>query len=435
MNLPRAELEAVVHAVMAEVLRRSQDGPWVDTKLDTIDGSELHHDGPIDLFGPPTVYAWIQGRAVEALALHARWFAGRGEGGMAEACIALARRTATALEAARTAAGGRLWFWLDRSGKPFVLDVAGRAMPWRPDPRCCTFSDLFHARGLQALALVDRSWSGLARERRLDVLAALREDRFVSDQQVFDPRNRVGEVPGRRSFGVHMIAIGLCALGVEGDGGAGAVADGLALVDGVLAGHANRAGRWPQLPPDTLCEFISADGSPWREAGQVIGDPGHACELVGLAAWLCLAARDRGHGAHRIPALLPELGAILRATASYGLRGQGMCKHWSLSEHRPVNDDQPWWSLPETMRAAALLRDLGFDTERLLTDCAARFLRHYVNPAVHGWAVQTLDPQGTPVRRIPATPDADPGYHTGTCLIQVLAGVPTAIPLRDSARM
>lgn len=435
MSLPRAELEAVVHSVMAEVLRRSQRGSWVDTKLDTIDGSELHLDGPVDLYGPPTVYAWIQGRAVEALALHARWFTGRGEDGMAEACLALARRTATALETARAAAGGRLWFWLDQAGTPFVLDDTGRARPWRPDPRCCSFSDLFHARGLQALALVDPSWSACARERRLDVLAALREDRFVSDQQVFDPRNRVGEVPGRHSFGARMIAIGLCALAVEGDGGAEALADGLELVDGILAGHANRAGRWPLLPADTLCEFIAADGSPWREGGQVIGDPGHACELVGLAAWLCLAARQRGRGADRISTVLPLLRGILRASTAYGLRGQGLCKHWSLSEGRPVNDDQPWWSLPETMRAAALLRDLGDDTDALLEDCSARFLRHYVNPAVHGWAVQTLGPDGAPVRRIPATPDADPGYHTGTCLIQVLAGVPAASPLRDRVRM
>lgn len=408
MSLPRAELAAVVRSVMAEVLRRSRAGRWVDTKLDTIDGSELHLDGPVDLFGSPTVYAWIQGRAVEALALHARWFARQGDSRLAEDCVALACRTATALEDARAAAGGRLWFWLDRSGAPFVLAADGQAVGMRPDPQCCSFSDLFHARGLQALALVDATWSRLARERRHEVLAALRERRFVSDQQSFDPRNRVGEVPGRRSFGAAMIAVGLCALAAEGDGGAEAHADGVALVDGILAAHANLAGRWPSLPADVLCEFLAADGSPWCESGQVICDPGHACELVGLAAWLARASRQQGPRT-------PVLQRILRTSVRLGLRGQGLCKHWSLSAAVPVNDDQPWWSLPETMRAAALLGEAA-----LAEDCARRFLRHYVNPAVHGWAVQTLDAAGVPVRRIPATPDADPGYHTGCCLIQVL---------------
>jgi hypothetical protein len=35
-------------------------------------------------------------------------------------------------------------------------------------------------------------------------------------------------------------------------------------------------------------------------------------------------------------------------------------------------------------------------------------------------AVQTLDKNGQPVDIIPATPDADPGYHTGLSIIDFL---------------
>ena len=35
-------------------------------------------------------------------------------------------------------------------------------------------------------------------------------------------------------------------------------------------------------------------------------------------------------------------------------------------------------------------------------------------------AVQTVDEEGRPVDVIPATPDADPGYHTGLSIIDFL---------------
>ena len=35
-------------------------------------------------------------------------------------------------------------------------------------------------------------------------------------------------------------------------------------------------------------------------------------------------------------------------------------------------------------------------------------------------AYQTIDRTGKPVDVIPATPDADPGYHTGLSLIDML---------------
>ncbi len=35
-------------------------------------------------------------------------------------------------------------------------------------------------------------------------------------------------------------------------------------------------------------------------------------------------------------------------------------------------------------------------------------------------AIQTLRPDGNPSRTIPATPDADPGYHTGLSLLDCI---------------
>lgn len=433
MNHHQAEALAVaVRSVMAEILRRAERDPtysWIDTKLSTIDGSELRYPGAVDLFGKDTVYAWIQGRAVEALAGHARWLAAHGEPDLAATCLRVARRVALALEDARHAAGGRLGFWLDRAGVPFVLAADGRPTPVILDPTQVAFSDLFHARGLAALAALDPAFAALADARARHVLDALRVGRFVSDQQAFDPGNRVGEVIGRRSFGPAMIAVGLCALQAE-RAVPGALAEGLALIEGILAAHANLDRRWPELPPDTLCEFIAADGSPWHEAGHVVTDPGHACELVGLALWLFTVAQRRGLAdvgqQDRIAQLMPQLACILSQSFTLGFRTFGLCKTWSLSAGRPLNDSLPWWSVQETMRATALLVRLApqlavdHGAAQIMTTCTRVFLDHYRNPAVHGWAVQTLDAAGQPLRVIPATPDADPGYHTGLCLIAVL---------------
>ncbi|MCK6488664.1 MAG: hypothetical protein L6R48_10100, partial [Planctomycetes bacterium] len=266
----RSRLEAVTTSVMDAVLERSHGGDgyaWIDTKLDLIDGSPLSRRvGDVELYGRATVYGWIQGRGIEALAAHQRWFQRRGDAARAQRCLELALRVAASLERTRAATGGRLWFWLDAAGTPFALDPAGRRTVPELPADGANFSDLFHARGLCALAALPggAAWRPLAEQAYRRVLAALATDRFASDQQPFDPRNPVVPVPGRHSYGARMIALGLCALGAQ-LGLAGALGDGLDLLDRIAAGHANRAGRWPWLPADTISEFIDDRGEPWRE--------------------------------------------------------------------------------------------------------------------------------------------------------------------------
>lgn len=45
--------------------------PWIDTKIDLATGKDFPNSDV--LRGPRTVYTWIQGRALEALAGHALW--------------------------------------------------------------------------------------------------------------------------------------------------------------------------------------------------------------------------------------------------------------------------------------------------------------------------------------------------------------------------
>jgi hypothetical protein len=56
----------------------------------------------------------------------------------------------------------------------------------------------------------------------------------------------------------------------------------------------------------------------------------------------------------------------------------------------------------------------------VIQQCSNGFFRSFVNDKVHLMAYQTVNAQGQPVDIIPATADADPGYHTGLSIIDYL---------------
>ena len=76
-----------------------------------------------------------------------------------------------------------------------------------------------------------------------------------------------------------------------------------------------------------------------------------------------------------------------------------------------------------TIRASVMAAELTGDKSLLEIGrtCAKAFFAGYVNPKCHQMAVQTRDEKGKVAPVIPATPDADPGYHTNLSLIDALA--------------
>jgi mannose/cellobiose epimerase-like protein (N-acyl-D-glucosamine 2-epimerase family) len=104
----------------------------------------------------------------------------------------------------------------------------------------------------------------------------------------------------------------------------------------------------------------------------------------------------------------------------------GICKTVDLLTRRPVDDTMPWWSLPETIRAALAAwrvaeseasRPIGLE---ILTRSHNAFVAHYVRPRTHLMAVKVRDARGAVLDVIPAYPDADPGYHTALSLMDAL---------------
>ena len=158
-----------------------------------------------------------------------------------------------------------------------------------------------------------------------------------------------------------MIALGMAALFAEFEPGPEAVELGLTLARYVLDTHVNLGGKWPELREYDLVEFVD-DGraSPRRmsRAGS-ISDPGHSLEFVGLFLKFSRAVRSSPAAPRRpagdalcdIERIMPAL--LARAFANgYRPAVGGICKTVDLLTRRPVDDTMPWWSLPETIRAA-----------------------------------------------------------------------------------
>lgn len=414
----------VLDAILTRCERRPDD-PFIDTKLSLLDGADFPADDPIR--GRGTIYGWIQGRALEALAGHGLWLQATAlPPELRESFVgrirALLPPAVEALEAIRAEHGG-LSFMMARDGTSLGLDDQGRVAPRAvTDERPYNFSDLFYAKGLAtAGAFLQRTdWrdAGVALFER--VLADVVADRFASDQQPLDPANvAVRADPNRRGEGPRMIAVGACARLAQVTDDPGRWWDaGRALVDYLLAHHVAAEDAAPLRAGD-MWEFIGPDGAPYPVGDHLLSDSGHACEFVGLALQLATVARVD------LPESFARLGTVLRQNFANGWTGLGICKSYDLRTRRPIQRDMPWWSLPETLRAAlSAAAILGEGREKYLEIarlCANAFSENFVRDDLHLMATQTIDENGDPIDAIPATPDADPGYHTGLSLIDALA--------------
>ncbi len=438
----RAIIATQLSAVLARTERRQVPGgiyPWLDTKLDLITGEDFPPDHP--WLGLSLVSGWVQGRGLEALAAFGGWLVPYADDSATAALLArvrtLVRALADRVRDVRKANGGHLYFAMTPEGVPFELDAAFNRVPVTLSASFpSNYSDLFAAKGLYAAAhfLGDAGLLAEARAWCLALCDDILAGRFRSDQPQPQGLASVVAMPGASSHGPAMIALGLAALMARYEPGPATTEIGLRLARRVFYGHVNLEARWPLLRPHALVEFIREDGRPAADAqGRVIGDPGHTLEFVGLFLKFYLAVRRHGgatpaqegellYMAHSMP-------SILARAFEAGFRADlgGIVKSVDLVTHKPIDDTLPWWSLPETIRAAAALTHASRDLEdwllgrRVMAMCHNAFVTHYLRPDIHLMAVKLRDGEGRVSNLVPAYPDADPGYHTALSLMDVLA--------------
>ena len=428
----RAMLLAVMAAI-ADRYEREPDYPFIDTKLDLITGEDFPTDDPVR--GANAVYGWIQGRGLESLAAHCRWM--RRHNLAPELRRRLERITSDVLKVLldiRARNAGHLSFFMSPDGNPFTLDEEGGVTALAlTEQSSYGFSDLFSAKGLVAaaryLGLRDAEAEAMEYCRRVD--NAIFEGRFTTDQISLDPMNPTGPRPGRHPHGAYMIQIGAAALLAE-HRIPDSVEMGLRLIRHEMRTYVNLGGRAPRLREYDFWEAVDDDGRPLEEDGRILSDPGHVLEFIGLTLKFTAAVRENAladaEQLTEIAGVEAHMPALLAHTFAGGFQPGpgGICKMFDLVSRAPANTDMPWWNLPETLRAAAYCFSIApitaqrQDVLSIFAACHNAFTRHFVRPDLHLMAYQTRNEAGQVVPVIPATADADPGYHTGLSIIDVL---------------
>ena len=438
------DYRVMLGAVLEDMLDRYERNPeyhFVDTKLSLLDGRDFPDDDPVR--GPSVIYGWIQGRGLEALVGHAEWLHGCDDVAPALRKRLLPRvermiaEVFARCEGLRAANGGRMFFSMTVDGKPLKMGPDGRYVPFEmPAGSPANVTELFYVKGMAAAAelLDDRAKLAEACQWYAQIDADIQANRLAGDQQPLDPTNAaVRSVPGRQGNGGRMLALGAASLFIERTGEPAYADMGISYLDYMLAHHVNTS-ESPELGlPYDGWEFIRRDdGRPFVDpAGTLLSDPGHACEFVGFAAKLLHAIKLRG--------LLPKvswpkvkqyeriLPAVLERNFANGFSpaGFGIVKAYDLIARKPLRTDMPWWNLPETMRAAAgvavwLKGEQRAKALAIAGKCSNAFMSKFLRPDLHLMAYQTIGADGKPVATIPATPDADPGYHTGLSIIDYL---------------
>lgn len=421
---------------IADRYERNPAYPFIDTKVDLMTGEEFPENDSVR--DRDTIYAYIQGRGLEALAGHARWLR-RTQLPEATHLVPrlerILREVLVSIQRIRASNGGHMAFFMTPRGEPFHLDEHGGRRHLRLDADApYTLSDLFCSKGMYATAtyLGDESARKEAVTYCNNTVQALWNGTLVHDQQPLDPKNPVSPVSGRHSQGPYMLSLGTAALLTECEHGADPLRMGLGLIRHVFERHINLAESHSTFAEGDFWEFIDDDGHPYVKDGAVPSDPGHALEFVGLGLKFVAAAHrhkdDEDSTLQTLDTYARRMPLVLRRNFDNGYQAgaKGICKSYDLVQRRPLNTDMPWWNLPEAMRAAAYCWRLAATANekaealRVLARCHNAFAHHYVRPELHCTAYQTRDEDGRPVHVIPATADADPGYHTGLSIIDML---------------
>lgn len=390
MASARAEYARINAATLQWVLDRPRlHGAYLNTKLNPLTLAD--YTAADGLRGPDFIYGWIQGRGLESLVTHAGWFEDEAPA-LSARLHATARELYGALEA-RAGGDGHAYFCYDGSFIP-VRRTAPDGWTAQATPRhIYTYSDAFVAKGLVSAA----ASYGLAGEAlHLDyfnaVIAAIEEGRFQIDEHA--PLGDEALAAQDDDFGSRMILLGAAGM-LKRLGLASHTAYAERFIEHVLARH-----------------FDPASGLVRNVPGGDICNVGHGIEFAGFAL------DHLGPSAPR--ETLETLSRILVASFEAGYSAPGVALTVSVATGQRTSPFCPWWTLPETIRTAALLYELTGSEDAMAvwrTAHDAFFEWYWRETPPIAYQCRTAD---GPVDYVPATPDLDPGYHTGLSLLAAI---------------
>lgn len=372
------------------LLKRPALGPgFLNSKQNSI---TLADYGPQDgLRAPEYTYGWIQGRGLEALAMHARYFDAHDPA--LSARLDAAGRRLYAILRDLWVRDGHAYFCYDGSMKPVVAGQDGSATPQAEAGEIYTYSDIFVLKGLIAASArydAENLDHYLADFPKL--VDAIENGRFLMNERQVIGREALAVQP--HDFGPRMILLGAAGM-LQRIGRPEATGYADRFLAHVLEHHFDpQSGLLRNVPGGDECNV------------------GHGIELVGFAFDYLPDDADA--------ATVAALERVLISSFAAGFREPGLRLGVSISTKEPLSQYCPWWSLPETIRAAALCfeRTKNPDVLAVWRKAHDAFFGNFWRPEA-SLAYQTMTAEG-PVDFVPATPDLDPGYHTGLSLLAAI---------------
>jgi hypothetical protein len=378
-------------AMQWQLNRMCASCPLINTKLNSI---TLKNYSPQDgLRSEEFVYGWIQGRGLEAMVTQAAWFANFNTD-MAKAKLArrLENKAVELYPLLRILfrSGQGAYFCYNKHFHPVCCSDPEGSTRQQRDPGIATYSDIFVIKGLIAAA------SQFVPEDLSEHLSALETviNAIDNNQFLIAESNHITQSALAQQlpdFGPKMIALSAASL--------------------LRRVHLNKMDTFStRFINDVIDEHLD------RKSGLIATIPrgkqcniGHSIEFAGLAL-----ETIRGKPASDLGKLLCE---IIDVAFNTGFNGTGLLLTVDIPTRVATSDICPWWSLPECIRAASLGYELTGSGKMLeiWKTAHAAFFRNYwrYTPPV---AYQALSNVG-PVDIVPATPDLDPGYHTGLGLL------------------
>lgn len=410
----------IAESTLAVMLDRFEKHPqygYLDTKFDLFTRKD-NFDNPdkaMEFRSGKFVYSWIQGRGAESLAGHLQ--AGLNDPNRIKNAL---RILCDKLYDVYLKNGKRMFFILSPEGKWLNPDGSHRT---EAVPGKANYSDIFVSKGLltAANALGDKMLQDEMAKWFKEILDAVAANKFVTDQQPFDPANPVAAQPGKILQGPFMIALGGIANAAVITQDEEFLDYGCRFISRILDIHTREV--------DGKMEFFEAvheDDSPWVENNKLLCDPGHTLEFIGLAQrfLFILEKAKRPQDTELLQRCRKVFPRLLADTFAIGFskKAQGVIKSYDLIAKEAINSDMPWWSLPETIRAAAE-NELFCNTDQseIISLCSKALWEKFTIPECGYFAWQTRNSDGIPSAAIPAVPDLDPGYHTNLALQDTIA--------------
>ncbi len=394
---------------------------WIDMKINPENGEDRYQLNY--WYRKEHIYSWIQGRGLETIVGYLNWIDGlKGYNlldvkKLYETGDQLYRNLQPLLPDYMNdeSHGSSLPFvFVDKAGYPALGNL-------KNDSGFPGISDLFVARGVVSYAYKRGFQQDLRRSVGIlrYIVDSANAGELINDQIHYD-----GEINSEADIikiGLEgpMLAIGAASILFLASGEKQDLLRGIAAIKRIMAVHTISIEPHGRM----VLDFVNEDGSPYLENGVLQNNPGHALEIVGMALeFLRGLPQDlcTSEELNLCKTWKKELKNIGRVHLHLGRSKIGtIISKVQVKNGKPVKSFSPWWSSFEAVRTCSemLLVSDSIEEKKLFQTYILGFMKCiddvYIKPSKSGIPIQNVDLDGNIISIIPATPDIDPGYHTG----------------------